>query len=179
MSSGCGPPPSASAMARPRSPVGDPAIEHGFRSGLEGANSAFLKALGHPVLYEILRIPYVKPSSLHVYTPDFELMNGIVVETKGKFELSDRKKHLLVKAQHPHLDIRFVFTNPNARIYKGSPTTYGDWCARHGFIFAKKLIPADWLTEPGPGKVKLTPRNKLPFQDAPQAATEKASRKKD
>jgi hypothetical protein len=141
---------------------GDPGLRHGFKSGLEDLNAKHLKSLGVTVKYESLVIPYVAPATLHTYRPDFPLPNGIIVETKGKFELQDRKKHLLVKSQHPKLDIRFVFSNPNARIYKGSPTTYAHWCERHGFKYAKKLIPAEWLKERGPGKVQLTPEAQLP-----------------
>lgn len=141
---------------------GDPGLKHGFRSGLEDTNSQHLKAHGVAVLYEQRVIPYVAPATLHTYRPDFELPNGIIIETKGKFELDDRKKHLLVKSQHPQLDLRFVFSNPNARIYKGSPTSYADWCDRHGFLYAKKLIPIEWVKERGPGGVKLTPEADLP-----------------
>lgn len=97
--------------------------------------------------YEELKLEYEKPPSKHKYTPDFELPNGIVVETKGRFTAEDRAKHLLVKRQHPGRDIRFVFSNSRARLYKGSPTTYAAWCEKNGFRFADKLIPAGWLKE--------------------------------
>lgn len=139
-----------------------PGIRRGFRSGLEGQNSSHLRKLGVPVKYEERVIPYVAPAERHTYRPDFELPNGILIETKGKFELHDRKKHLLVKSQHPKLDLRFVFSNPNARIYKGSPTTYAYWCEKHGFKYAKKLIPEQWLDEKGPGRVRITPEAQLP-----------------
>ena len=67
------------------------------------------------------------------------------VETKGRFLTADRKKHLLIKAQYPELDIRFLFQNSNARISKSSKTTYADWCNKYGFKFADKTIPSDWL----------------------------------
>ena len=75
------------------------------------------------------------------------LSNGIIVESKGRFVTADRKKHLLIKKQHPTLDIRFVFSNSKAKINKGSKTTYGDWCDKHGFLYADKLIPEEWLYE--------------------------------
>ena len=78
------------------------------------------------------------------YTPDFFLPNGIIVETKGRFTTADRKKHLLIQKQHPLLDIRFVFQNPRVKIYKGSKTTYADWCDKHGFVWASKRIPEEW-----------------------------------
>lgn len=73
------------------------------------------------------------------------LANGIVVETKGRFITADRQKHLLVKAQHPDLDIRFVFSNSRTRISKTSKTTYADWCRKYGFMFADKSIPPEWM----------------------------------
>lgn len=95
--------------------------------------------------YEAITIPYLKPEKLSKYTPDFVLPNGIIIETKGRFLLDDRAKHILIKAQHPDLDIRFVFSNSRSKLRKGSPTSYGDWCKKNGFLFADKLIPKAWL----------------------------------
>lgn len=122
-------------------------LELGFRSELEKAISDQLAELGVPASYESFRIEYVKPERKAHYTPDWELPNGIIVESKGRFMTDDRQKHLLVKAQHPDLDIRFVFSNPNQRISKTSATTYAMWCEKHGFKYAAKLIPTSWLRE--------------------------------
>jgi hypothetical protein len=119
--------------------------EKGFRSGLEETIDKTLKELGVDGEYEKYKVSYIKPVTHHVYTPDFRLPNGIFVETKGRFVLQDRKKHLLIKEQHPELDIRFVFQNSKNKISKGSKTTYADWCAKHGFLFADKVIPQSWL----------------------------------
>jgi hypothetical protein len=120
----------------------------GFRSGLEEVIGQQIKdATGLDPAYESIKIEYLKPSKVSKYTPDFPLPNGIIVETKGRFETADRQKHLLIKAQHPHLDIRFVFSNSRQRIRKGSPTLYADWCRKHGFQFADKRIPSSWFTE--------------------------------
>ena len=78
----------------------------------------------------------------------FVLPNGIVIETKGYFLPADRTKHLAIKAQHPNIDLRFIFQNPNQKLNKTSRTTYADWCKKHGFAYASKRIPAEWLTEP-------------------------------
>lgn len=129
---------------------GDPALRHGYRSGLEETNAKLLEGLGVPVLFEVLKIRYEIPASLHTYTPDFELPNGIIVETKGKFEPADRAKHLLVHAQWPELDIRFVFQRPSDPINKGSKTTYAMWAEKHGFRWAFKRIPEAWVREEGP-----------------------------
>lgn len=118
-----------------------------FRSGLEKQNAALLKKEGQPVLYEKYAVPYTRPESQHTYTPDFLLSNWIIVETKGIFDATDRKKHELIQKQHPNLDIRFVFSNSKSKLYKGSPTTYAAWCVKKGFPYADKLIPKEWLTE--------------------------------
>ena len=124
----------------------------GFRSGLEEANASFLRSLGVVVNYEdpASKVRYSIPESPHIYTPDFVLPNGILVETKGLFALDDRKKHVLIKQQHPELDLRFVFQNPNAKLRKGSPTSYAKWAEKEGFKWAARLIPASWLEEAGP-----------------------------
>ena len=90
---------------------------------------------------------YIKPASEHVYTPDFVLPNGIIVETKGRFLLADRMKHMMVKKHNPTVDIRFVFSNSNARISKASKTTYAMWCRKHGYLYADKTIPEEWINE--------------------------------
>lgn len=79
------------------------------------------------------------------YTPDFVLANGVIVEAKGRLTVHDRKKHMQIKAQHPELDIRFVFQYNNP-ITKGSKTRYTDWADKHGFIWAMKTIPKEWNT---------------------------------
>ena len=122
-------------------------IRHGYHSGLEYDVSIQLDDLGVPYTYEEVKIKFEQPASQHTYTPDFQLPNGIIVETKGRFLPKDRKKHLLVKAQHPDLDIRFVFSNPNAKISKGSKTTCAKWCEKNGFKYAKGRVPEEWIHE--------------------------------
>ena len=122
-------------------------FKYGYRSGLEDRISEQLKALSVPVKYEEFKIKY-QVNEVRTYTPDFELPNGIIIESKGRFVVADRKKHLLIKKQHPDLDIRFVFSNSRAKINKGSKTTYGMWCDKHGFLYADKLIPEEWIKWP-------------------------------
>lgn len=130
---------------------------NGFRSGLEDKVSKQLEAKNVKFDYEMWKIPYIVPASNHVYTPDFLLPNGIFVETKGLWESDDRKKHLLIREQYPELDIRLVFSSSRTKIYKGSPTSYGEFCEKHGIQFADKLIPVSWLKEPR----REVPFNKL------------------
>ena len=122
-------------------------LKYGYRSGLEDRISKQLKALSVPVKYEEFKIKY-QVNEVRTYTPDFELPNGIIIESKGRFVVADRKKHLLIQKQHPDLDIRFVFYNSRGKINKGSKTTYGMWCDKHGFLYADKLIPEEWIKWP-------------------------------
>lgn len=139
-------------------------IQHGYRSGLEDKNAKHLQALGQQeVRFEVFKVPYSIPLTFHKYTPDFLLDNGIIVETKGIFDAQDRNKHLLIKAQYPELDIRFVFSRSAAPITKGSKTTLAVWCERFGFKYADKLIPRAWLEEQGPKHhpIEIIKENKL------------------
>lgn len=124
-----------------------PRLVSGFRSGLEEKIAKDLTDRKVKFEYETKKISYVVPERNATYTPDFILPNGIIVEGKGVFDVEDRQKHLLIKEQHPELDIRFVFTRSAAPIRKGSPTSYAAWCDKHGFQYADKIIPQSWLDE--------------------------------
>ena len=123
------------------------ARKYGYKSGLEENISNQIGSKGIEIKYETEKVSYIVPASEHTYHPDFRLPNGIRVETKGRFVLADRKKHLLVKQQHPELDIRFVFSNSKNKINKKSKTTYADWCEKNGFKYADKVIPDSWFEE--------------------------------
>ncbi|MCA1946975.1 MAG: endodeoxyribonuclease [Armatimonadetes bacterium] len=120
----------------------------GVRSGLEDKVKQQLEALGIEPSYEELTISYVKPARQSRYTADFVLPNGIIVETKGMFTSEDRQKHKVIKAQHPELDIRFVFSRSATRLNKKSETTYALWAETYGFRWADRLIPMEWIKEP-------------------------------
>ncbi len=124
------------------------AKKYGFKSGLEENISNQIAGKGIEVKYESEKVAYIIPASQHTYNPDFRLPNGIIIETKGRFVAADRKKHLLVKEQHPNLDIRFVFSNSKNKITKNSKTTYGMWCEKNGYKYADKEIPEEWFLEP-------------------------------
>ena len=128
------------------------AIEEGYRSGLEERIAADLDEAGVAAEFESVTVRYEQPAKPRRYTPDFPLPNGILIETKGRFVTADRQKHKMIKACHPDLDIRFVFSNPNARISKTSKTTYAKWCEQYGFKYAKGSIPQEWIDEPTCGK---------------------------
>ena len=121
------------------------AIKNGWRVGLEERVAKELNEAGVGYEYESVKVKY-DVHETRTYTPDFILETGyVIVETKGRFTTADRKKHLLIKKQHPKLDIRFLFQNSRAKLYKGAKSTYADWCDKHGFQYADKSIPEEWL----------------------------------
>ena len=127
------------------------ALRHGYRSGLEIKNKDFLVEHGIKVKYEELKIEW-EDLMYRIYTPDFVLPNGIIVETKGRFTADDRRKHVFVKLQHPKLDIRFVFESSRRKLSKGAKTSYGQWCDKNKFMYHDRIIPEDWLYEKGKDK---------------------------
>ena len=113
-----------------------------FRSGLEERIAKTLDKLNVPYLYEVEKFKYITEST---YTPDFFLTNGVIIEAKGFFKPTDRRKMLAVKKMNPELDIRFVFMRDNT-LTKNSKTTYTAWAEKHGFpscIYPD--IPESWL----------------------------------
>jgi hypothetical protein len=118
-----------------------------YRSGLEEKVARQLSLAGIAFEFEKLVLKYTRPASNHKYTPDFTLPNGVVIESKGLFTTKDRQKMLLVKEQHPALDIRLLFQNAKERIAKGSKTTYAMWAEKYGFPWAHREVPAEWINE--------------------------------
>ncbi len=122
--------------------------EKRYRSKLERRVAESVEASGCDCEYEPIEIRYTVPERIARYTPDFRLPNGIIVEVKGRWDAADRRKQALVRAEHPELDIRFVFSNPWTRISKESDTTYADYCDKMGWTYAKGRIPSSWIQEP-------------------------------
>ena len=130
-----------------------------YRSGLEEKVAEQLLATGVLYEYETHKIRYTTPPKDRVYTPDFVITTDsgktIYIETKGIWDSQDRYKHLLIRQQHPELDIRFLFQNSKAKIRKGSTTSYADICNGLGrapfknitWKFADKHVPLEWLRE--------------------------------
>lgn len=123
--------------------------KYGFVSGLEARVADELAVKGVDFLYEEHKVLFTVPERQAHYTPDFVLTkNGIIVETKGRFLTVERHRHILIKQQHPDLDIRLVFANAQQTISKTSRTTYAGWCQKHGIKFAEKSVPPEWINEP-------------------------------
>ena len=95
-----------------------------FKSGLEEKVSDLLCELGVDYEYESKSFPY---TIQHLYTPDFILPNGVVLETKGYWRPEDRRKVKQVITENPDIDLRMVFQDPYKKISKKSKTTYSKW----------------------------------------------------
>ena len=131
--------------------------KQGYRSGLEVSMKDWLEQNQIPFKYEEGKIPYIQPEKARKYSPDFRVETNradgtsgtIILETKGRFQTSDRQKHLWIKEQHPELDIRFVFYDETAKLSKRSKTTYPQWCEKFGFKYCtfRTGIPEEWQKE--------------------------------
>ena len=131
------------------------ARKQGYRSGLEVKLAEYLKEQGVLATYESMKIEW-EDLAYRTYTPDFVLPNGIIIESKGLFTSEDRRKHQLIKKQHPSIDIRFVFSNSRSKLRKGSKSTYASWCDTKGFLYYDRIVPLPWLKEKGKAmKLKL------------------------
>lgn len=105
----------------------------GKRSALEDRFSTVLAELGIDEQYEVKKVKYVVPESNHTYLVDFVLPNGICIEVKGYLrDAEERKKYILIKEQHPEVDLRFVFDNPDKPITR-TKMTHATWCDKEGF----------------------------------------------
>lgn len=121
-------------------------VRHRFRSDFELALAKQLAEESIDFSYEEEKLSWVpKPK---IYTPDFYLKKqDIYIEAKGHFKPSDRVKMLEVIKQNPFLDIRMVFLRGSNKLNRTSSTTYGQWCDRHGILWAERVIPKEWLEE--------------------------------
>ena len=121
-------------------------IRNRYRSKYEEITCALLDKLGVQFDYETVNLHY-QVSEQRKYTPDVILPNGIIIELKGRFTTQDRKKMLLVISQHPDKDIRMVFQRHTNTLFKGSKTTYSEWCNKNNIKWADKIVPIEWIAE--------------------------------
>lgn len=89
-------------------------------------------SIGLDVAYEPIKVNYTIPATVHSYCPDF-VSGDVWIEAKGILDLETRKKMIYVRDQYPTKTIVFVFYNPNAKLYKGSKTTYAEWAVKNDF----------------------------------------------
>ncbi len=116
--------------------------------------------------YETIKIPYFVPESQHYYLTDVavgplianrkpivlsEIVIGSItffLEVKGyPFTSHDRKKYILVRDQHPSIDLRFVFSDAHRTISKNAKATCAEWAEKNNFKWAHQTIPAEWIEE--------------------------------
>lgn len=126
-------------------------IQARYRNKLEKSVGEQLRAAGVEFDYEGEKVEILIPARKSTYLPDFKARKApIIIESKGYFYngAQDRQKLILIKEQHPELDIRIVFSNASKPIYKKSKTTYGQWATDHGFKWADNgVVPKSWLKE--------------------------------
>ena len=137
-------------------------IEPNFRSGLEKKVAEQLDGGGVAYGHESQWIRYTVPEREAKYLPDFSFDGSpIIIEAKGRFGggnprfkqpatdgAKERQKLILLKEQHPELDIRIVFQRASTAIYPGSKTTYAKWADDHGFKWSDKgTVPDSWIKE--------------------------------
>jgi len=133
-------------------------LEPAFRSGLERRVAEQLSKAGVEYLFEDDWVHYTVPERKAKYLPDFRFEgNHIIIEAKGRFGgafrgsdkgAEERQKLILLKEQHPELEIRIVFERASTPIYKGSKTTYAKWADDHGFLWSDKgTVPTDWIKD--------------------------------
>lgn len=116
-----------------------------MKSSPEVKFATWLDEVAIPWEYESIKLDYALPGRR--YCPDFWIADQIYVEVKGWLRPEDRTKMIAVRDQHPEVDIRFVFVDANKTLNKKSKTTYGMWATKHGFKWAEKTIPKEWLEE--------------------------------
>ncbi len=129
----------------------------GFASGFELDVAEYLAAQGQEYQYELEsykwsdKIPNAscvdcggKAEAIRSYTPDFFLTNGRIIECKGNLTAKDRK--IAYGMQEIGVVISYLFDKDN-KLSPKSKTRYSEWCGRHGFEYAIKTIPLEWLGE--------------------------------
>ena len=90
------------------------------------------------------KMPYIVS---HNYTPDyvFEPIK-LIIETKGYFKPSDRKKMKAVKETHPNWRYILVFQNADNKL-TGSQTRYWQWAEKNGFEWSSGGVTQNILNE--------------------------------
>lgn len=139
-------------------------IEEPYRSPLEKKVAGQLRKAGIGYDYEGTVVKYQVPAREAKYVADFPIRDSrIIIEAKGRFghrgnnsaATKERHKYILLKEQHPELDIRFVFQRAETPIYKGSKTTHGQWATDHGFKWSDRgIVPLAWIEEMKQSKPK-------------------------
>ena len=93
--------------------------------------------------YETVKIEYQHEPQ--IYTPDFVLKNGRVVEFKGKMTAETRKKMISIKRSNPDLWIGIVFQKANNKLSsRPNAKRYWQWAEANGFPWSEMRVPKAW-----------------------------------
>lgn len=107
------------------------------RSKLETRFDDLLQEYQIEYEYEVTKIPYKIPESQHTYLVDFTVMPNVLCEVKGYLsDHTERKKYLLLKEQHPELDLKFIFES-GKKLCGGTKYSHAEWATKHGFDWAE------------------------------------------
>jgi hypothetical protein len=117
-----------------------------FRSKYEKRIARQLKKAGAKFTYERHAIPYIRNGKVSHYHPDFHVNRQFYLETKGYFVggARDRQKLILVRQQHPELDLRITFQDETLLV--GPGMSYADWADTWGIPWSGGgKVPLEWL----------------------------------
>jgi hypothetical protein len=134
----------------------------GWDSAFEQQISDHLRGLEIPFEYERESLVFVKTISKsvcrecgskrcgqeRVYTPDFFLPDGVILEAKGYFDPSARARHKLIREQHPRLDLRLVFQRNHIIQSSKNKIRYSNWCEDNDikyWVCDVQLPSLEWL----------------------------------
>lgn len=119
--------------------------------------STYAKLSSNPQLaveYESESLPY---TTHHKYIPDFKVSKHsgsvLYIESKGNgrsWTPQVRAKMLAVKDQWPELDVRLLFYTDGefgTRRKDGSRQRQSEWANKHGFPYAIRDVPKEWLID--------------------------------
>lgn len=126
----------------------------GYRNRFEEKTGESLLFLGVDFGYEDTKISYTVSGT---YLVDFKIITKsgktIYIETKGNgrsFDHATRRKMIAVKEQNPDVDLRIVFYSDGKigpKRKDGSFMRQSDWAIKHGFKYAIRDIPQEWVNE--------------------------------
>lgn len=117
-----------------------------YRSRFEKTIAALFNKFKVKFRYEPFSLKYTIEAK---YTPDFVIKSktgDVLIETKGYFKPSDRRKMIAVKECNPDLDIRLWFMRDTYLSNKTKKTKYSDWATKHSFPYhVGETFPYHWF----------------------------------
>src|SRR6185437_8036165 len=144
--------------------------QSGYRSGEEERIAEWLTKQEIPFSYETVKLTYEKPVRKGVckkceatscvqrlvYTPDFCLENGTLIEFKGRLTSKDRTKLIAVKKANPDIRLVILFGSDN-KLAKNNAKRYSQWAVEHGFDFGIRVPAKRWLRNTSSTGVAVKP----------------------